>query len=94
MGNDASQPSGPDGHWVTLEAAIFDVDGVLVASPHEQRGGSHSLASPIPPASPPHFTRQTWQGSQGWKGHAPPWNNSAFRTQQSVPWKMPRSSRR
>src|ERR1700760_494584 len=35
MGNNAEQPSGPDGRRVALAAAIFDVDGVLVASPHE-----------------------------------------------------------
>jgi hypothetical protein len=35
MGNNAEQPSGPNGHRVALAAAIFDVDGVLVASPHE-----------------------------------------------------------
>src|ERR1700749_2266732 len=35
MDENTEQPSGPDGRRVVLAAAIFDVDGVLVASPHE-----------------------------------------------------------
>jgi len=36
MGNNAAQPPEPTGRRIKLLAAIFDVDGVLVASPHER----------------------------------------------------------
>src|SRR4051794_6290219 len=59
MGNNAGQRSGPDGLRVTLAAAIFDVDGVLVASPHE-RAWRESLAGFADPAR---FTTEFYQAN-------------------------------
>src|SRR5690349_10656533 len=59
MSNNAGQPSGPDGRRVRLAAAIFDVDGVLVASPHE-RAWRESLAGF---ADPVRFTTEFYQAN-------------------------------
>src|SRR3954447_23693385 len=59
MGNNAGQPSGADGRRVALAAAIFDVDGVLVASPHE-RAWRASLAGF---ADPVRFTTEFYQAN-------------------------------
>lgn len=55
----ASQPAGPAGRRTKLLAAIFDVDGVLVASPHE-RAWREALAGFADPAL---FTTEFYQAN-------------------------------
>jgi beta-phosphoglucomutase len=59
MGNDTAPRSKPDGRQGRLSAAIFDVDGVLVASPHE-RAWREALARFADPAR---FTTEFYQAN-------------------------------
>src|SRR5271169_3827137 len=58
-GNNAAQPPEPTGRRIKLLAAIFDVDGVLLASPHE-RAWREALAGFADPAR---FTTAFYQAN-------------------------------
>jgi hypothetical protein len=78
----------------TLAGAIFDVDGVLVASPHEHAWREALAATGIPPGSQPSSTRRKLPGSHGWMGLALRWRAWASPRPPRARPSMPRRNRR